>query len=375
MQTYADKNQEGNSQSIANVVSKKKSGNEPVFKFRDNRAETVQMLGLQEIANNHTKSLSDKTVQPMSANGTVVQRAIDISVMDHTQNDEYFIAHGGSKKLFSKAEAPTPQPRALYDEQDNTSVSGEELKVWKPRSKVADKKKISGETPVYTETGELVTDLQEIQETVLMEIMREIEAEVNAGPGRLGTAGINDCLGYATTLRRMIVAFGDDPQGLVGRTWVHQTNPKGADFPYHAATVVAQDGADAVTLEAHAGQDITVPVFHIRHGGKAGFEEANKASAPGKYQDEAHEMDREAIDGIMDKIEMLKMGWADVNSRSDKSNVYATGEDTVPTPEHVPAQQPQPQPESSGIGKWVLIGSLITAVIGGLIVLGNSGSK
>lgn len=171
----------------------------------------------------------------------------------------------------------------------------------------------------------------------------------------------------------MIVAYGNDPQGLVGKTWVHQTNPEEAHFPYHSATVVAQDGADAVTLEAHAGQDITAPVFHIRHGGKTGFEEANKASAPGKYQDEALEMDQEAIDGIMDRINMLKMGWADVNSRSDKSNVYATKETTVPTPEHVPA--PQPQSQSSGAGKWVLIGSLIAAVMGGLVYLSKSSSK
>ncbi|MBW2663244.1 MAG: DUF4157 domain-containing protein [Deltaproteobacteria bacterium] len=370
------------------VVQQKQGRVKPTMQMKGN-VNINDDIGLEKEATSmgaraiQTKSVVDKPFQPLQSSdsqaGTVYQRDIDLTPLADTENDLYYTGHGGGRKLISQADAPPPQPRSLYNEQDNTALNGGELKVWKPRSKLADKKKLSGETPVYTETQELVTDLHEIQETVLAQMMREIQVEVNdVGEGeehRLGTAGINDCLGYATTLCAMIARYGDNPQGLVGRMWVHRTDTNVATFPYHSATVVAQDGTDAVTLEAHAGQDITAPVFHIRKGGKTGFEDANKESAPGQYSDTADELQIETLQNATALTNNLKIGWADVNSRSDKSSIYETGETIVPTPVHVPEPEPEVEPQPSNRGKWILIGSILAAIIAGLVALSKSNSE
>lgn len=292
-----------------------------------------------------------------SSSPPVLQRAIDLSTLAETQNRQYYTVAGGGKKLISNAGAPPPEPVALYKQQNNTALNGAVLKIWVPRSKLADRKKISGETPVYSESGDLINNLHEIEDSVLAQIEDQVQAEVNDRQGdsglRLGTAGRNDCKGFATTLQSMIARYGENPQGLVGRSWLHPTNPDKASFPYHGATVVAQDGADAVTLEAHAGQDLTAPNFHIRRGGKSGFENANKASNPGQYAATASESLIQQIDEANEVVNMLKQAWTDVNVRSDKSAIYESAE----------------QSASNSTGKWVAIVSILLALIGVLVKL------
>jgi len=54
MNTHADKTQKNESQSVANVVSQKKSGGKSTFQFVDNRPEAVAQRKLQELVNNNT---------------------------------------------------------------------------------------------------------------------------------------------------------------------------------------------------------------------------------------------------------------------------------------------------------------------------------
>lgn len=291
-----------------------------------------------------------RTASPGSAR--VVQRSIDLSTLASTENQLYHTEAAGGVRLVSTQDAAAPEPPALYGVADDTSTEGADLKVWQPRSKLADKKKLRGETPVHDSSGTLLEDLHEINDTVLAQIIAQVDAQIDDRQGdtglRLGTAGINDCKGFALTLRALISHYGQNPQGMVGGMWLHETEPDKADFPYHGATVVAEDGTDAVTLEAHAGQDITEPRFHIRTGGKAGFEAANHISHPDEYQEKAHEVPRQAPEEAREMLDALKDAWTDETMRSDKSAVRASG----------PVQPPQ----SSGIN-WSRIGNLLGNVL------------
>jgi len=71
MNIHANKKQKNKSQSIAKVVSQKKSGNESTFQFIDNRSETKAQRKLQELANN-----SPQAIQQKSTCSETIQRAV-----------------------------------------------------------------------------------------------------------------------------------------------------------------------------------------------------------------------------------------------------------------------------------------------------------
>jgi hypothetical protein len=54
MNTHVDKTQENKSQSVANSVVQKQSGNGSAFQFIDNRPEAVTQRKLQDMAHNHS---------------------------------------------------------------------------------------------------------------------------------------------------------------------------------------------------------------------------------------------------------------------------------------------------------------------------------
>lgn len=362
--------QEDRRQSVADRTTESRVIGESGFQFADQRPEAFSQRILQAKANYSSRLAQQRGTQVTRINcdraiqatqfqvmaNQVVQRAVDLSTLSATQSNLYYTVVGGGKSLISRDMAPGPEPKPLYNEEDKTAMNGDKLKVWRPRSKFADKKKLSGETPVYGAAGQLLTKYFDIEDAVLAEIMLEVESEIDDRRGdrglRLGTAGMNDCKGYATTLKAMIASYGDDPQGLLGKSWLHETRPEAASFPYHGATVVAQDGSDAVTLEAHAGQELTVPMFHIRRGGKAGFEASNKASYPGQYQDAASESPLMQIKDAETVLETLKEAWQDTGKRSDKSAVKESG--------------PIAPPPGTN---WILIGTLLVAAIGALVAI------
>ncbi|MEN2399203.1 DUF4157 domain-containing protein [Flavobacterium sp. MC2016-06] len=272
-----------------------------------------------------TNNLKSKQNTQLITSNNVIQRAVDLSTLSSTKNDLYYTVVGGGASLISKSAAPGPQPKPLYNVEDKVAINGDNLKVWKPRSKFADKKKLKGETLVYNTTGQVIKKHFDIQDKVLGDLMNEIELDIQNRKGdkdtRIGTAGMNDCKGYATTLKALIRKYGKNPTGLIGKSWLHETLPDKASFPYHGATVVAQDGSDAVTLEAHAGQELSVPVFHIRHGGKSGFEESNKKAYPGQYKDTSAESILISLQEASHIITTLKLAWTNNTQRSDKSAV------------------------------------------------------
>jgi hypothetical protein len=319
-----------------------------------NSHRTIRVKAVQEIVNKSPQA--EQMAQFKDLSGKIVQRVVNLSTLSSTENKIYYTIVGGGNELISKASATAPEPKPLYNEKDEIAPDGDKLKVWKPRSKFADKKKLSGQIPIYGTFNQILTKHFDIEDKVLDEIMSEVERDINNRQGdkglRLGTAGMNDCKGYAITLKAMIAKYGENPQGLVGKSWLHETKPKEANFPYHGATVVAQDANDAVTLEAHAGQDLTAPMFHIRQGGKSGFEDSNKESYPNQYQDTALESPIMSIEDAEHILMTLKTAWDDQTQRSDKSAVKESGS----------------IPESTGTN-WKLIGTLLLSAIGALVAI------
>jgi hypothetical protein len=68
MHTHADKTQENKSQSVANPVYQKKSGDKSTFQFVDNRPEAVAQRKLQEMANNSPQIKQAAQLQAMADN-------------------------------------------------------------------------------------------------------------------------------------------------------------------------------------------------------------------------------------------------------------------------------------------------------------------
>ncbi len=78
MNTYADKKQENKSQSVANTVAQKRSGDESLFQFVDNRPEAFAQRKLQEMSTNSPREIAqrkkiDSLFGPTSE-GTAAQR-------------------------------------------------------------------------------------------------------------------------------------------------------------------------------------------------------------------------------------------------------------------------------------------------------------
>lgn len=296
------------------------------------------------VASSPANRLQTGTVNVVSANPIAllqkytVQRVINIAGLPHTTPGNYFVDAANAGQLISKAGATAPEPEPLYDKREDVSATDEALAVWKPRSVLVDKATLGLKRPDY-EDEEAAVDGQggkrnlqkqreymEQETEIILKLLPAFKkhlitmvdaAAEEGGTAKIGTLGLNDCVGYATTLEALIrERIPAERGGMVGQRWTHKVRPdkKDAPFNFHGATVVASDGADAVTLEAHSGQEkLSAPVFHIRAGGIEGFASDNKEKAPGLFVENA-EVDRNLL-GALPEIRSFLQGdaWASAN--------------------------------------------------------------
>lgn len=68
MNTYAEKKQENNKQSVASIVSQTQSNGKTSFQFVDNRPQSIQMKRLQEVTNNSAQAKRSDQLQAMADN-------------------------------------------------------------------------------------------------------------------------------------------------------------------------------------------------------------------------------------------------------------------------------------------------------------------
>ena len=230
--------------------------------------------------------------------GNVVQRDVDLKTALQTDNGRYLIDPRDNSVLYSEVHAIPPKPRGLYRRTiDRTSGSPYKLLyAWTPNvrflSRAEDSATHSKSKPGFLEYTTEGSFFGSTNRFSLKGLGRELESPPELGERpTLGVFGKNDCYGFGDALQNMIVMNGQLPLVSLGRTKknVHVSDPgsrgdlrmevgdmmrhlyKGQQTcNYHAATVVAKDGESLVTLEGHAGKDLSKPEFQIRNG-VAGF--------------------------------------------------------------------------------------------------------
>ena len=177
-----------------------------------------------------------------------------------TQNGNYFMVPGKPGSLYSRISAAAPKPASLYAQKlDYTSPPPRQLVYeWTPNVRFLNRDELNGNDQAI--------------ELLKSEFRRQTGSEV---PSVL-ILGKNDCSNFATALSSLIgvgatrqeVTTRGELAGLsadVGVMMKHHY-PRDAGCEYHAATVVAKDGTDLVTLEAHVSRELMHPEFHIRRG-------------------------------------------------------------------------------------------------------------
>lgn len=208
-----------------------------------------------------------------------IQRTVEPSGPP-TENGAYLVGKGGSV-LYSRLQADDPVPVGLYQRRNEKTTSGTQYYEWTPNVRFLRS----------NESGESID---------IGALTREIEEPTGRTGDILPTLGIvgkNDCSNFATALQALIYESGavrsrnrdtlpieslaqerDELVVSVGDMMKHyfQSDDE-LSCHYHAATVVARDGADVVTLEGHVSRDLGAPEFHIRHG-LAGFVGDNNRS-------------------------------------------------------------------------------------------------
>ncbi len=206
-----------------------------------------------------------------SPQGTdVLQRMFNKNGMTMSQGRKYVIKDDNIEQLFGGVGAPSPAPPALFNNTGNTEIN------------------IPYRDPG---TGEEYTEKEtyNIYEPVI---------HLNANNAQQNP---NDCGMYARALINDVGAdFSYEPDitaGLAVRGEVDRSgngNPNDRSYAnvgemyliktdtglesHHGATVIASDGADHVTSEAHSGKDITVPEFAMYGSGDQSFYERHHAA-------------------------------------------------------------------------------------------------
>jgi hypothetical protein len=234
------------------------------------------------------------------AGAATVQRVVDASKSDITRSGKYLVEHKDSNVLYSTLDAPPPQPYGLYARgEDFTVKEGYKIPLnsWTPNVRFLDKTEAQAE-PVVNKPGTYVYKTKGLfgSESSATYSINGLQTEVwnprpgLDGPPTVGALGKNDCNIWATTLQNLIadergviyeMERGREQQRTVriqsptttqtdlnvnpGDLMQHIYEGSGA-CRYHAATVVAKDGASLVTLEGHVSKNLSRPQFHIRDG-------------------------------------------------------------------------------------------------------------
>ncbi len=330
----------------------------------------AEQMGAKAIQQSATAPAINQLQRKTSASpAEVYQLAIDISTWVSTAAHHlYYIDPAVRTILLSQEDAPAPQPRALYAEQSVETTNNDDAEIemnsWKPRSNFLIKiaQNDDAEEAVDEDANEQI-QVQDLADKT--GAIRALIDDRDDDDGlRLGTTGKNDCLGYATTLKVLIAKYAEQQDGMIGETWQHDATDD-APFNYHAATVVAQDGGDAVTLEAHSSKILIAPQFHIRPGGKAGFEAENKAGYEGQFVDEA-----QIVNASVDQIDLihdqLADAWKQIHTIAmSQSSIVVSNpliENVVGEPEVVATSE-------SDSGSWLKLGLVLAAAVAGMVLL------
>ena len=169
----------------------------------------------------------------------------------YTENDLYFVADGSEHLLYAKKDAPDPQPTSLFTKSKSYYLG---WVIWTPN--------------VQFLTNEKGT------------VMEQFKSAMGSKSENQFIFGKNDCANFATALSSLYgeqMNYAKDSYKLQGKDEIEGFDvqvgdmmkhmyPNSSTCEYHAATIVAVDDGDLVTLEAHVSKSLSRPQFHIREG-------------------------------------------------------------------------------------------------------------
>jgi hypothetical protein len=261
-----------NSKSVAPSVSQKKSNAVLELCFEDNRSENNQMSGYSPPNAMNEPDNNSSGVPP-------VQRVLSFDGVERSQNDQYGIPQADKAKLYVHPEAAAPQPIDYFQ------ITGDAVvKVLYP--------------PNQRENQNLeVENLEDLLEDVTYTVY---SPTTTFGPlGNNSRTSPNDCGTYAGGLNRDTggnLNTINETAGLNGRnanpqadfqpegyqhsdqekdimpgvggsyliTWAEEVRDRQDEQAHHhVATVIAADGIDRVTSEAHSEKQLEKPEFDM----------------------------------------------------------------------------------------------------------------
>lgn len=246
------------------------------------------------------ESSTPKKPEPIADHHTSKKGAVPAFMV--SENALYFIFTADPTSLFSLETSDPPKPNSIYTGrkvQGQLNSKPTTFIKWTPNVEFLSKgenrtamrldAKITGagttrayESPVGN------VDIGSKIQGIVDRMMEKNPALVSRPTS--GVLGANDCAIFAQNLQRMVreqlevegikpspqdrvtmlnVIKDKLPDLQIGDAMIHEFEPsKGEerDCGWHGATVIAQDGSSSITLEAHAGKDITRPEFHLRNG-------------------------------------------------------------------------------------------------------------
>lgn len=191
--------------------------------------------------------------------GTVIQPIVPTGSAKYTENRSYFVLPGQQRTLYSSPLAKGPRPVELYTKEFDFTDRGKPVYLWTPNVLFLSKQ-----------------DREENDDLTVEQMTTEFQRQTGRPIPPILLLGKNDCANFATVLSCLInttpsrreAETREEVQKLtadVGEMMKH-TFGFTQECNYHAATVVAKDGRDLVTLEADVSQSLLRPEFHIRRG-------------------------------------------------------------------------------------------------------------
>lgn len=279
-----------------------------------------------------------------------IQTKLDISKCDKSDNSKYFVCQNERSLLYSAQKAIAPVPTGLYNRgSEVSSIDNTKLYVWKPNVQINSFKEqplhIFKEIPSkkYWGLAGLLGFKEKVYDkgfaiNMIRQVLNNIDELCN-----FGIVGKNDCGEFAKYLQNAIRSIDYDSIQKITNTKIGDrmklTFNDDNKCPYHQATVVAQDGNSLITLEAHAGQDLTVPHFHIRNGNQGfinDYKDYNNGSNPNIEIFKLSGIDKESSNKYMEDYTINKESLNDnlldiqnIMGRTIRSTVLRIKSDSV----------------------------------------------
>lgn len=281
--------------------SQKRSGVESKFQFEDNRPQAVSQRKLRVLADNSRQAMQLKAFQELADNSPRAKQAGQIyntsKAIQRMQNNGPAVSPAGVIQRMYKLQGAEISENNKYAITNNLHILHVHDTAARPHPSGFFKKTGTAEIVVNQTFLDLADSNNPMNGSIVQErepyhtyepvvTMNDTREDQNPNDcGRYGRALLKNELAW-TSQRLDKVGFGGDmiPKGEydatkedggkerkiagIGEMYRIETDdatlqqdPNGPKHSHHAATVIATDGGDQITSEAHSEKKITIPEF------------------------------------------------------------------------------------------------------------------